>query len=178
MPVYHPLVDGWDYFDEIASTHDRMCFGNVVQARPPVRIRLLHTLWERRRQYPHLLVHVLGLTVNEWCLPFPPDSCDSSTWLNALRFPSVMTEMASLRRLGDLGPQFRYRLARRDDEGTEERVDGRISSRDKACRVYADSVTATNVTWHDLVDRTDHLGIDHYPTRLDMEGELTPWAPN
>ena len=32
MPVYHPLNDGWDYYDELAGSHDRVCIGNLVQA--------------------------------------------------------------------------------------------------------------------------------------------------
>ena len=52
IPVYHPLLDGWDYFDELAAQYDRICFGNIVQAPAATRIRLLHTLWERHRRYP------------------------------------------------------------------------------------------------------------------------------
>ena len=28
IPVYHPLNDGWEYFDTLASNYDRMCIGN------------------------------------------------------------------------------------------------------------------------------------------------------
>lgn len=104
----HPFNDGWDYFDELATEYDRMCFGNVVQASQATRVRLLHTMWERRRDYPDLWVHVLGLSANEWCLPCPPDSGDSSSWLNSLRYPAARTESAALRRLGDLGNRLLY----------------------------------------------------------------------
>lgn len=43
IPVYHPLNDGWDYFDELASRYDRICFGNVVQADAETRKRLIAT---------------------------------------------------------------------------------------------------------------------------------------
>lgn len=162
IPVYHPFNDGWDYFDEIAETSDRMCFGNVVQASQMARVRLLHTMWERRRQYPHLWIHVLGLSANEWCLPTPPDSCDSSTWLNALRYPDVKTEVAALRRIGCLGNTFRYA---KTGEGEGDR--------DAACLVYADTMTVTNLVWADLQQKHHDLGAEAYPQRLPDEGELT-----
>jgi hypothetical protein len=108
IPVYHPLNDGWDYFDELAAGYDRMCFGNIVQASRPSRVRLLHTMWERHRAYPDLWIHILGLTANEWCMSVPPDSCDSSTWLSPLRWPAVRTETAMLRKTRDLGARFSY----------------------------------------------------------------------
>lgn len=86
IPVYHPLNDGWDYFDELCSEYDRICFGNIVQARPQTRRHLLATLWERRRKFPDVWVHVLGLTPNEVTTAYPPSSCDSSSWVFAVRF--------------------------------------------------------------------------------------------
>ena len=46
IPVWHPLNDGPEYFDELAENYDRMCLGNIVQANIQTRLRLLHTLWE------------------------------------------------------------------------------------------------------------------------------------
>jgi hypothetical protein len=86
IPVYHPLNDGWDYFDELASGYDRICFGNVVQADPQTRIRLVATAFERMRRYPHLWVHLLGVTAGEVVYTYPSSSCDSSTWLSAVRW--------------------------------------------------------------------------------------------
>ena len=100
IPVYHPLLDGWDYFDELAAGYDRICFGNIVQAPAAMRVRLLHALYERHRAYPDLWVHVLGLTVNEWCPSVPMDSCDSSAWISPLRWLKARTETAGLKRLG------------------------------------------------------------------------------
>ena len=70
IPVYHPFVDGWDYFDELAQGYDRICFGNVVQADRDTRKRLLATAWERRRKYPHLWIHLLGLTSTRCAMRF------------------------------------------------------------------------------------------------------------
>lgn len=86
IPVYHPLNDGWDYFDELAENYDRICVGNVVQASQPARKHILATVWERRRRYPGLWIHVLGLTPNEITSVYPQASCDSSSWVYAIRF--------------------------------------------------------------------------------------------
>jgi hypothetical protein len=95
MPVYHPLNDGWNYFDELASTHDRFAFGNVVQASRKVRARLLATGWERHRNYPDLFIHWLGMTPCDLTVAFPVDSCDSSSWLGVARWgiPASATSM-------------------------------------------------------------------------------------
>lgn len=135
IPVYHPLVDGWEYFDELAEQYDRMCFGNIVQANMPTRVRLLHTLWERHRKYPELWVHVLGMTASEWALPLPPDSCDSSTWINGLRYPKIDMGYSMMKRQGSCGSDFLY--VRDDDE------------RDMyaAQRVYRDEMESANDQW-------------------------------
>lgn len=86
IPVYHPLNDGWDYFDELFETYDRVCFGNIVQANQRTRRELLATLWERRRRYPDVWVHVLGLTPNEVTTVYPASSCDSSSFMYAIRY--------------------------------------------------------------------------------------------
>jgi hypothetical protein len=87
IPVYHPLSDGWDYFDELAEGYDRICFGNVVHADVATRKRFMATAWERRRKYPHLWIHFLGLSVNQMSNAYPIDSCDSSSWVNLVRWP-------------------------------------------------------------------------------------------
>lgn len=101
IPVYHPINDGWDYFDELCQTYDRICVGNVVQAMPSVRRRLLSTIWERRRAYPHVWIHLLGVTPGELVGTLPFDSCDSSTFVGSLRYGVLATPyaMASLRRM-------------------------------------------------------------------------------
>lgn len=87
IPVYHPLGDGVDYFDELATGYDRMCCGNIVQASPPDRMRLQHLFYERARAYPYLWTHILGYTPTGTTLSIPPQgSCDSSTWCGPLRW--------------------------------------------------------------------------------------------
>ncbi|MFD7450356.1 hypothetical protein [Kitasatospora sp. NPDC059827] len=161
IPVYHPLVDGWDYFDELAQQYDRICFGNVVQAPAPVRLRLLHTLWERHRQYPDLWVHVLGLTVNEWCLAVPPDSCDSSTWLGPLRWPDVRVDSALLRKVGVIDRGFAYDL---DQPAHPTR------GRTPCCLMCAQTVDATTTVWRVArTTRDELLGQPSYPPLTEPE---------
>ena len=114
IPVYHPLNDGWEYFDYLAGRYDRICFGNVVQADQATRLRLLSTAWERHRMYPSLWIHALGLTPNEMVHAYPVDSCDSSAWTISVRFPGAPDEFADCRTLGDLRRDFQYNRSHPD----------------------------------------------------------------
>lgn len=85
IPVYHPFLDGWDYYDTLASSYDRICFGNLVKARPSERQRLLWTAAERAREYPYLWTHLLGVTPNQNLIATNfRGSADSSSWLTSL----------------------------------------------------------------------------------------------
>jgi len=86
IPVYHPVNDGWEYFDYLAKRYDRICLGNVVMADQATRKRLIATVWERRREYPNLWIHALGLTPSELTTAYPMNSCDSSTWIAGIRW--------------------------------------------------------------------------------------------
>lgn len=161
IPVYHPLNDGWDYFDEIAQNYDRMCFGNMVQANMPTRVRLLHTLWERHRQYPELWVHVLGMTVSEWSLPMPPDSCDSSSWLNGLRYPKVDMGSAMLRRQGSCDREWLYA------------ANHPTRNHDRAVEVYRDEVDSMNHQWTESRTRAqEFFGDVSFPEFNPLEKSL------
>jgi hypothetical protein len=108
IPVYHPFNDGWDYFDELAEQYDRICFGNVVQADPETRKRLLATAWERKRKYPHLWIHLLGLTPNERLNAYPIDSCDSSAWLMHVRWSDRFHALTAGKTLSLVGHNVTY----------------------------------------------------------------------
>lgn len=87
IPVYHPLLDGWDYYDELASEYDRLCFGNIVQAASSVRLKLAHTAMERAKDYPYLWTHLLGLSMSGPVLGVRMrGSMDSSSWLACVRW--------------------------------------------------------------------------------------------
>lgn len=104
IPVYHPLNDGWDYFDELCERYDRICFGNIVHANAHTRKHLLATLWERRRRYPDVWVHVLGMTMSEIVTVYPVSSCDSSSWVYAVRYGAQSAPGASA--MGDSFSRF------------------------------------------------------------------------
>lgn len=107
IPVYHPLNDGWDYFDYLAERYDRICFGNVVMADAIMRKRLIATAWERRRKYPNLWIHALGLTPSALTVAFPINSCDSSTWIGPARWGQHRA-FASNEVFGSLDMEFVY----------------------------------------------------------------------
>lgn len=107
IPVYHPINDGWDYFDYLAERYDRICLGNIVMADQHTRLRLIATAWERRRRYPHLWIHALGMTPSHITNAFPMNSCDSSTWISSLRWGSHKTT-AALVAQSDLSIEFIY----------------------------------------------------------------------
>lgn len=119
IPVYHPLNDGWDYFDELASQYDRICFGNVVKADKETRCHLIATAYERRRKYPNLWLHLLGVTPNERLMAWPSSSSDSSTWLQSIRWPHPPGVRAAGKSIGKLDTGFQYRLgsSKHDDDG-------------------------------------------------------------
>lgn len=110
IPVYHPLNDGWDYFDELASQYDRICVGNVVQASRYIRKRIIATIFERKQAYPHLWIHLLGYTPDQWMLSYPMESCDSSSWLVALRWYDSWRERAALRTVSKFTKGYAYQL--------------------------------------------------------------------
>lgn len=118
VPVYHPLNDGWDYFDELAQQYDRICFGNIVQADAPTRQRLLATMWQRHCRYPHLWIHILGLTPNAVMNAYPSNSADSSSWLVGLRWAAAMRERAMGASAGTFPLHFRYKYGSDPDSET------------------------------------------------------------
>jgi hypothetical protein len=97
IPVYHPVGDGWEYFDELATHYDRICCGNIVQAPPPDRIRLMHAFYERAKRHPHLWTHILGYTPTGTSTSIPAQgSCDSSSWCGPLRWGVDSTKCRSM----------------------------------------------------------------------------------
>lgn len=121
IPVYHPFNDGWDYFDELASKYDRICFGNVVQADPATRKRLIATAWDRSRKYPGLWIHALGLTPSDLTAAYPIGSCDSSKWISSIRWGTHHAIVAT-KRTWALGKGFCYDMtdASHDTRGSKQ----------------------------------------------------------
>lgn len=110
VPIYHPINDGWDYFDFLAERYDRICMGNVVQASRPDRKRLVAIVWERKRKYPNLWIHLLGLTPNEWANSYIIDSADSSSWMSTIRWAGLKPK-ADGKPFSELSKNYKYLLA-------------------------------------------------------------------
>lgn len=148
IPVYHPLFDGWDYFDELAEGYDRLCWANMADGDRVRRKRMVATAWERHRRYPDLWLHLLGWTPNDWAAGMPADSADSSSWLSSVRWG---TEHGSgyLRRVGTLPLNYRY--------ATGNQVQ-------KALALAAANAHFTQRTWRTVRQALDQdLGSAAYP---------------
>lgn len=151
IPVYHPFNDGWDYFDYLAQRYDRICFGNVVMADSATRKRLIATAWERRRKYPHLWIHALGMTPSETTTAFPINSCDSSTWISSVRWGSHKALIANSH-ASELGQDFLYDF---DVDPTDKK------GHRKARTMCAYDATIVGRTMRQIAgDQRDELGCD------------------
>lgn len=88
IPVFHPLHDSWEYFEEIITRYDRICIGNIVNASAKTRAIVLTEAYRRRRAIgSNVFIHVLGASPNALITSFRVESCDSSSWNSRLRFP-------------------------------------------------------------------------------------------
>jgi hypothetical protein len=154
IPVYHPLGDGPEYIHELAEGYDRVCFGNVVQANEQARKRLMATAWHLHRQYPDLWIHLLGYTPDQKLLAFPgaADSCDSSSWLTAMRWSAAWREKAMGRSItGGMRPEFVYRL-------------GDVEQRNTMLAACVQEFAAVEATWQDWTSEiNDAIGASWLP---------------
>jgi hypothetical protein len=110
IPVYHPLGDGWTYYDQLARSHDRICVGGLAGKIPAsVRMRLCWTAAERARDYPHLWTHLLGVTPSPMALGLGlRGSMDSSAWLSPMRWAQQWKSAAMLQRIGQMPTAMTY----------------------------------------------------------------------
>lgn len=152
IPVYHPLNDGWDYFDHLAENYDRICFGNVVQASRAERLRLVYTAWERHRKYPDLWIHLLGLTPNQWLYAMPINSSDSSSWLSSVRWSGYKDQICGTP-IGDMPIDFKYQLG--GDSESE------VGSK-KGTRMSAYGVRMNQLNWQNHIQALKNLGLEIY----------------
>lgn len=170
IPVYHPLNDGWDYFDELCHQYDRICVGNVVQAPLPLRTRIFATIWERQRQYPDVWIHYLGVTPMPLQLAYPVQSCDSSAWSGVLRWSSGVRYWtdSALQQLGGLfSREFFYQ------RGGGEACRA-LYNRAGNCGVYHAALLQQN--WQALLGAYAALGMSPYPPRHARERPVVPAA--
>ena len=158
IPVWHPLNDGAEYFDELAENYDRICLGNIVQANVQTRLRLLHTLWEKHRKYPDLWVHVLGMNPSEVFNAIGIDSADASTWVAPVRWGSFPHQGMLDPFLEHMSPEWRsmYAADKRLVEGQNDDI--------KILRASAISMSHAQIGWRDFYKRrADLLGDVIYP---------------
>ena len=120
IPVYHPFGDSPEYFDHLIQNYDRVCVGNLVQASRWARKRIYSFMSQAlRRRVPNYervrrpWIHLLGVTPSELSCAWPFNSCDSSAWLNVVRW-SGYVEKACLRSVGHLHKNYQYELGDRD----------------------------------------------------------------
>jgi hypothetical protein len=122
MPVWHPLLDGIDYYHQLVggkNGYDRICVGNLVQAAPTVRTRMLSVIAELSQQYPKVWHHLLGVTPNEITYSIPIyGSSDSSTWLAGVRWPQGWASRSMGKPVGKFGSRWWY------EKQSYYRVDG------------------------------------------------------
>lgn len=149
IPVYHPLNDGAEYLEVLLSTYDRICFGNVVQAMPPVRRRLLHMMWEAHTRHPDVWIHVLGLTPDQRLLALPSDSADSSTWTNVVRWHAAQRDKAALASVSNFPRDDAY-------------VYGEAASYKAALRKSATLAHGVQCNWRAAIAERRALGFEPY----------------
>ena len=150
IPVYHPLNDGRDYFDELVEGYDRMCFGNVVQASPGTRRRLLHMMWEVRARHPDCWIHLLGVRPTEMLLAYPAQSVDTSSYLAALRWAhDTVRTSTMLKAVSNFPPNFAYRRGEQD-------------SYEEANRQCSHAVAEAQATWRAVLADRAALGWSPY----------------
>lgn len=145
MPVCHLLGDGWDYYETLVAGYDRLCMGNLVMANAADRVRMLHAVHERTKAHPDIWHHLLGVTPNAMTHALPiHGSCDSSTWLNGVRWLASWRTGAMAATLGHFPKDFWYvsgkQNIRQGGDGVSNyyRVDGialqTAMSLEQACR--------------------------------------------
>lgn len=108
IPVYHPLIDGPEYFHELASKYPRICVSNLAQSDNTTRLRLMSWVSENRQKYPGLWIHTLGLYPNEWLAAYPAESSDTSGWIDHAKFGEY-PEVAYLEAFSDIPENYRYK---------------------------------------------------------------------
>ena len=151
IPVWHPLNDGSDYFDELAENYDRICLGNIVQANNHTRQRLLHTLWEKHRKYPELWVHVLGMNPSEVYNAIGIDSADASTWLAPIRWGSFPHQSM----LDPILEPMDFEL--RPYQAKDERMILDVNDDGKILAASALAMSYSQETWRDFITRREAL---------------------
>lgn len=105
-PVFHPILDGWEYLDELGERYPIIFVGNVVDASPELRLRINGRLQKWMQSHPDTWIHLLGLTPSPTIVAMPTHSCDSSAWLAATKFPDAWHGTAMWAKCGGFGQEM------------------------------------------------------------------------
>lgn len=160
IPVYHPLNDGRDYLEELMTTYDRICFGNIVQADRATRQRLLHLMYEAKCRHPEVWIHVLGLTPSEVSLAFPADSSDSSSWTTAQRWHKADREKSMLKSISGHPRNQAYKMRGWGEPGDPN------TARRRAIESSLVAYSSLQATWRAVLQERRDLGFDPYDRGL------------
>jgi hypothetical protein len=88
IPVFHPMHDSWEYYEQLITEYDRICVGNIVNASPKTRAMVLtEAAMRKRRINSECFIHILGSSAGGLITSLRFESCDSSSWNSRLRFP-------------------------------------------------------------------------------------------
>jgi hypothetical protein len=172
IPVYHPLTDGFDYFDELLARYDRICIGNIVMADLSTRRALLTMVWERRRRVKRQVwLHALGYTPNQLFNAYPINSADSSSHVMAVRFTDTMCSgRAMLAQYGTLvDERFSY-----DSQMLRDEERGLPKKRAVLAWIARSEVEAWRRQWEDLQRALP--GTQPWPAPLAREHDPVPAA--
>lgn len=92
IPVFHPMHDSWQYYEQLITEYDRICVGNIVNASPKTRAMVLtEAAIRKKRTGSNCFIHILGSSANALITSLRFESCDSSSWNSRLRFPVLNT---------------------------------------------------------------------------------------
>lgn len=157
IPVYHPKGDPPEYFDFLATHYDRVCVGNLARSAPLERREIVATMYRRHCKFPDVWIHLLGTTANEWLYAMPPNSTDSSTWLNAVRFGAGHFNRIAGKTFGQLPYDYVHAL---QPYATPE------TGPAKSCEVAGFLSNLDSRNWLNFLDDQRKLGVDIYPQVL------------
>lgn len=108
IPVWHPLIDSWEYFETLYHQYDRICIGNLSYTSNAQRMRILHKVCEyKATQTDQPWLHALGMTPNPTLYTYEIESCDSSAWVSGLKFATLKVS-AGAENFGELNRTFLY----------------------------------------------------------------------
>lgn len=86
IPVFHALSDGWDYFDELVERYERICVGNLAQARDDKRKEIFRMIEQRRVGTSVKWIHYLGVSPTRSFVSSPVESCDSTSYYSDIMY--------------------------------------------------------------------------------------------